>query len=127
MEKQVISVEGAPKAIGPYSSGVKVGGTLYLAGQIPIDPATNKMITGDIQAQTKRVLDNIGALVKGAGMNFDNVVKVTVYLSDMNDFSKMNEIYAEYFKGKPPARVCIQAARLPKDASIEIDAIAVES
>jgi 2-iminobutanoate/2-iminopropanoate deaminase len=122
--RQAVSSDGAPKAIGPYSQGIKAGSLLFLSGQIPLDPATGAMIEGDIAAQTHRVFANLAAVLVAAGSSFDNVVRTTVYLADMNDFGIVNEIYGTYFSSPAPARATVQAARLPKDALVEIDLIA---
>ena len=122
--RQAVSSEGAPKAIGPYSQAIKAGSLLFLSGQIPLDPATGAMIEGDIAAQTHRVFGNLAAILAAAGASFDNVVRTTVYLADMNDFGTVNEIYGTYFSSPAPARATVQAARLPKDALVEIDLIA---
>jgi 2-iminobutanoate/2-iminopropanoate deaminase len=122
--RQAVSSDGAPKAIGPYSQGIKAGSLLFLSGQIPLDPATGAMIEGDIAAQTHRVFANLAAVLVAAGASFDNVVRTTVYLADMNDFGIVNEIYGTYFSSPAPARATVQAARLPKDALVEIDLIA---
>ena len=124
MPKKHVITDQAPKPIGPYSQGVISGGLLFLSGQVPIDPQTNQMISGDIEAQTERVLANLMAVLKEAKMTADNVVKTTVYLTDLNDFPKMNEVYARYFGKEPPARSTVQGAGLPKSAKIEIDVIA---
>ena len=123
--KTVISATGAPKAIGPYSQAIKFGNMLFTAGQIPIDPETNEIMTGDIRDQTERVMKNLEAVLASAGMNFAHVVKTTVYLSDLADFPAMNEVYALYFPDRPPARSTVQVAKLPKDVAIEIDLIAM--
>jgi 2-iminobutanoate/2-iminopropanoate deaminase len=122
--KQAISAAGAPKAIGPYSSALRAGPLLFVSGQVPFDPATGNMVGGDIQAQTRRVLQNVGALLEAAGLSFRSVVRTTVFLADMNDFAAMNEVYQTFFAEPYPARSTVQAARLPRDARIEIDAIA---
>lgn len=123
--KQAINVPGAPKAIGPYSPAVRAGQWLFLSGQVPFDPATGQLIEGDIAAQTRRVLMNVGALLSASGLGYDAVVRTTVFLADMHDFAAMNAAYAEFFIEPYPARSTIQAARLPRDARIEIDAIAI--
>ena len=120
-----IQTEKAPHAIGPYSQGIVAGNMLYTAGQIALDPATGELIGGDIAAQTKRVLDNLSAILQEAGSSLDRVVKTTVYLSDMGEFSAMNDVYSTYFTSHKPARSTVQAARLPRDVKVEIDAIAV--
>lgn len=123
--KDIVATKDAPEAIGPYSQAVKVGTTLFLAGQIAIDPKTNKMIeSADIEAQTRLTLDNLKAVVEAGGMRMEDVVSTTVFLADLNDFGKMNAVYATYFKDKPPARATVQVARLPRDARVEIAAIA---
>jgi 2-iminobutanoate/2-iminopropanoate deaminase len=125
--KQAISSLDAPKAIGPYSPAVRAGQLLFVSGQVPIDPATGNMIEGDITAQTRRVLDNIGALLKAGGLAFADVVRTTIFLAEMNDFTAVNEVYATYFSQPFPARATVQVARLPKDARVEIDVIAAYS
>jgi 2-iminobutanoate/2-iminopropanoate deaminase len=122
--REVVSSGSAPRAIGPYSQAIRAGSLLFLSGQIPLDPATGEMVSGDIAAQTHRVFRNLGAILEAAGATFDNVVRTTVYLADMNDFPAMNEVYATYFSSPAPARATVQAARLPKDARVEIDLIA---
>ncbi|PYR89836.1 MAG: hypothetical protein DMF84_22745 [Acidobacteria bacterium] len=122
--RQAVSSQSAPKAIGPYSQAIKAGNLLFVSGQVPIDPATGNLVDGDIAAQTHRVFQNIGEILKAAATSFDAVVRSTVYLQDMNDFAKMNEVYGTYFSSPAPARATVQVARLPKDARIEIDVIA---
>ncbi|HEX4641477.1 MAG TPA: RidA family protein, partial [Chthoniobacterales bacterium] len=122
--KDIVHSDRGPKPIGPYSQAVKINGLLYLSGQIPLDPKTNEMITGDIKAQTERVLENIKGILESAGSNLHHVVKTTVFLKDMNEFPSMNEVYAKYFTTAHPARSTVQVARLPKDASVEIEVIA---
>ena len=122
--REAVSTPAAPAAIGPYSQAIKAGGLLFVSGQIPIDPATGQMTDGDIAAQTHRVFQNIQAILEAGGATFDQVVRTTVYLADMNDFAPMNEVYATYFTSPAPARATVQAARLPKDARVEIDVIA---
>jgi 2-iminobutanoate/2-iminopropanoate deaminase len=123
--KKVISTTNAPEAIGPYSQAIAVGNTLYLAGQIPIDPKTKELKLGTIEEQTRLVLDNLKAVLDANGMTMDNVVATQVFMKDLNEFSKMNAVYAEYFKSAPPARATVEVARLPRDVKIEISAIAV--
>jgi 2-iminobutanoate/2-iminopropanoate deaminase len=118
-----ITSSGAPAAIGPYSQAVRAGDFLFVSGQVPIDPATGELIDGDVAAQTQRVLQSLDAIVRAAGATFDDVVKTTVYLADMNDFVAMNRVYATFFADPAPARAAVQVARLPKDAQVEIDAI----
>jgi 2-iminobutanoate/2-iminopropanoate deaminase len=122
--KQLISTDKAPKALGPYSQAVVYGGLAYLSGQIPIDPISNKVIEGGISAQTERVLENIKSVLEAAGASLDTVIKTTVFLKDMGDFAPMNEVYLRYFSQSLPARSTVQAAKLPRDVGIEIDAIA---
>ena len=126
MNKKVIKTDKAPSAIGPYSQGIVSGNLVFLSGQIPINPTTGSVVSGDIVAQTEQVLKNLQAVLSADGLSFDNVVKTTVYLSDMNEFTAMNEVYGKYFKINPPARATVQVARLPKDVKVEIDLIAVK-
>lgn len=124
--KQVITTPLAPAAIGPYSQGIRAGSLLFVSGQIPIDPATGALIEAkDIQSQTRRVLENIKEILSSGGAAIDNVVRTTVFLKDMNDFSGMNQVYAEFFREAAPARATVEVARLPKDVAVEIDCIAV--
>ena len=123
--RTAVSTEKAPKAIGPYSQAVRAGQLLFISGQIPIDPATGNLIAGDIAAMTHRVFANIREILAAAGASLDQVVRTTVFLADMNDFAAMNEVYATYFSQPAPARSTVQAARLPKDARVEIDVIAI--
>ncbi len=125
MTKQAVLTDRAPEPIGPYSQAVRVGNLLFLSGQIPLDPASGKMVEGDVAKQTQRVLDNLMAVLAEAGATADQVVKTTIYLADMGDFGAVNEVYARYFAGVAPARAAVQAARLPKDARVEIEAVAV--
>lgn len=120
-----VSTPSAPKAIGPYSQAVRAGQFLFVSGQIPLDPATGELVPGSIGDQTRRALQNIGEILRAAGGSFQQVVRTTVYLADLADFAAMNEAYAPFFGAPPPARSTIQAARLPKDARVEIDVIAV--
>jgi 2-iminobutanoate/2-iminopropanoate deaminase len=123
--QQVISTPNAPAAIGPYSQAILAGNTLYLAGQIAIDPATNQVRPGTIEEETKLVLDNLKAVVEAAGMTMANIVSTTVFMADLNEFPRMNAVYATYFPANPPARATVQVARLPRDVKVEIAAIAV--
>jgi 2-iminobutanoate/2-iminopropanoate deaminase len=123
--RTAVSTEKAPKAIGPYSQAVRAAQLLFISGQIPIDPATGNLIAGDIAAMTHRVFANIREILAAAGASLDQVVRTTVFLADMNDFAAMNEVYATYFGQPAPARSTVQAARLPKDARLEIDVIAI--
>ncbi len=122
--RQAVATDKAPKAIGPYSQGIRSGNLLFVSGQVPIDPATGALIEGDIAAQTHRVFANLRAILEAAGASFDHVVRTTIYLADMNDFAAVNEIYGTYFSSPFPARATVQAARLPRDARVEIDLIA---
>jgi 2-iminobutanoate/2-iminopropanoate deaminase len=124
MNRVIVTTNRAPQAVGPYSQAVWAGDLLFCAGQIPLDPATGQIVTGDIATQTTRVLENIKGLLESQGLGMGNVVKSTVFLQDMNAFGAMNEVYARYFPSNPPARSTIQVARLPKDALVEIEVIA---
>ena len=124
MPKKHVTSSQAPKPIGPYSQGVIAGGLLFVSGQIPLDPATGEFVPGDIEAQTEQVLKNVLAILREAKMGPENVVKSTVYLADLADFARMNEVYGRYLGKEPPARSTIQAAGLPKGARVEIDVIA---
>jgi 2-iminobutanoate/2-iminopropanoate deaminase len=123
--REAISTPDAPGAIGPYSQAIKAGNMLFLSGQIPTDPSTGQLVGGGIEGQTHQVFKNIGAILKAAGASFDQVVSAGVFLADMNDFGKMNEVYASYFSAPAPARATVQVARLPKDALVEIQVTAV--
>ena len=122
--KKIITTSEAPKAIGPYSQAVEANGFVFVSGQIPLDPKTGAPVAGDIREQTKRVMENGKAILAAAGCGMDRVVKATIYLRDMNDFTAVNEIYGSYFPSEPPARATVAVARLPKDAALEIDLIA---
>ena len=122
--KQAISTPDAPVAIGPYSPAIRAGQLLFVSGQLAIDPATGHMIAGDVGVQTRRVMENIGAILRAGGLSFSDVVRSTVFLTDMNDLSAMNEVYGTYFSAPAPARATVQVARLPKDARIEIEVMA---
>lgn len=122
--KEAVSTPDAPSAIGPYSPAIRAGQLLFLSGQVALDPATAKLIGGDVKAETRRVMENIGALLKAAGLDFSAVVRTTVFLADMNDFAAMNDVYGGYFVQPYPARATVQVARLPRDARVEIDVIA---
>jgi len=123
--KVTVTTENAPGAIGPYSQAIKAGGMVFCSGQIPIDPATGEFVSDVVSEQTEQVLKNLGEVLKAAGTTLDNVVKTTVFLADMNDFVEMNEVYSRYFSENKPARATVQAARLPRDAKVEIDCIAI--
>jgi 2-iminobutanoate/2-iminopropanoate deaminase len=122
---EVVSTDKAPGAIGPYSQAIKANGMVFCSGQIPIDPATGNFVSDDISEQTVQVFKNLQAVLEAAGSGFDRVVKTTVFLADMNDFAAMNEVYGQYFTDNKPARATVQAARLPRDAKVEIECIAL--
>jgi 2-iminobutanoate/2-iminopropanoate deaminase len=123
--KQVITTDRGPKAIGPYSQAIQANGFIFISGQIPLDPATGKLIEGDIRVQTERVMENLKGIVEAAGSSLDKVVKTSVFLKDMNDFAAMNETYGRYFPSNPPARATVEVARLPRDVRVEIELIAL--
>ncbi len=121
---EVVSTQDAPGAIGPYSQAIKTGGMVFCSGQIPIDPTTGEFVASDVAAQTEQVIKNLDAVLKAAGTGLSNVIKTTVFLADMNDFAAMNEVYSKFFNENKPARATVQAARLPRDARVEIECIA---
>ena len=123
--REVIATDEAPKAIGPYSQAIKANGFVFVSGQIPLDPATQQLVDGDVAAQTERVLQNLSGILKAAGSSLERVVKAGVFLKNMSDFAAMNEVYGRYFTQSPPARATVEVARLPKDVLVEIDVIAV--
>lgn len=123
--RQIIDSPNAPAAIGPYSQGILVGNTLYCSGQIALDPRTGELVQSDIEEETTRTLENLGAVLRSAGMAFRNVVHCTVYLTDINDYAQVNEVYARYFSESPPARVAVEVSALPRGARVEISCIAV--
>ena len=123
--REAISTANGPKAIGPYSQAIKANGLVFLSGQIPLDPSTQQLIAGDVAAQTERVLQNLAAILQGAGSSLQQVVKTTVFLKNMSEFAAMNEVYGRYFTEAPPARSTVEVARLPKDVLVEIDVIAL--
>ena len=123
MQKEIISTPNAPAAIGPYFQGIKIGDMVFTSGQMPVNPATGELVT-EIKAATKQSLENVKAILEEAGTSLDKVVKVVVFIKDMNDFAKVNEVYGQYFTENPPARSCVEVARLPKDCLVEIEAIA---
>jgi len=123
--KQVITTDRGPQAIGPYSQAIKANGFIFISGQIAFDPATGKLVEGDIRAQTERVMENLKGIVEAAGSAMDRVVKTSVFLKDMNDFAAMNETYGRYFPSNPPARATVEVARLPRDVRVEIELIAL--
>ena len=122
--KKVISTSEAPQAIGPYSQAIEAGGFIFVSGQIPLIPATGELVEGSVEVQTARVLENLKAILEAAGSSLENVVKTTVYITNMDDFAKVNDIYGQYFQENPPARVCVEVSKLPKGALVEIDVIA---
>jgi 2-iminobutanoate/2-iminopropanoate deaminase len=124
MEKEILLNKKAPAAIGPYSPALKEGELIFTSGQIPIDPKTGEMTEGDIEAKTRMVLENLKAVLEPYSVGLENVIKTTIFLKDMNNFSRVNKVYGEYFKEKFPARSCVEVSHLPKDAEIEIEAIA---
>ena len=123
--KQIVKTKQAPQAIGPYSQAVRAGGFVFASGQIPLDPQTGEFVAGGVAEQTEQVLRNLSAVLEAAGASLDRVVKTTVFLADMNDFVAMNEVYGRYFREDAPARATVEAARLPRDARVEIEAIAM--
>jgi len=123
--KEIISTDKAPAAIGPYSQAVKAGNFMFISGQIPIDPSTGNVIDGDIKAQTKQCLKNLEAICQSAGLTLDNVVKTTIFITDMSKFPEVNEVYGSFFKENPPARACVEVSALPKDVQVEIEAVVV--
>ncbi|MTI94043.1 MAG: RidA family protein [Firmicutes bacterium] len=125
MNRTIINTDKAPAAIGPYSQAVRVGDLLFTSGQIPLVPGSMELVTGDIQAQTKQCMENVKAILEQAGTNMDNCIKLTIFIKDMNQFGAINEVYGTYFGDNPPARACVEVARLPKDVDIEIEAIAL--
>ncbi|MBI5307743.1 MAG: RidA family protein [Planctomycetes bacterium] len=124
MEKIVVSTKDAPAAIGPYSQAIKMGNFVFVSGQIPIIPASGELVQGDIKLQTRQALENLKHILDAAGSSLDKVVKTTVFMKDLGDYAGINDVYREYFSNKPPARAAVQAARLPKDVGVEIEAIA---
>lgn len=126
MSKEVIYSPGAPEPIGPYSQAILAGNTLYVSGQIPIDKTSGELISGNIELETKQVMKNIQAVLEAAQMSFSNVVKCSIFLSDMNNFPKVNEAYGKYFTSNPPARETVEVSRLPKDVNVEISCIAIK-
>jgi 2-iminobutanoate/2-iminopropanoate deaminase len=124
MEKKIVATPKAPAAIGPYSQAIRIEGFLYTSGQISLDPETMKMITGDIEMETEKVLKNIEAILKADGLELNNIIKTTVYLTDLSEFTRMNKVYEKFFSETKPARACVQVTALPKGAKVEIDAIA---
>jgi len=123
--KTVIETKNAPAAVGPYSQAIKVGNTLYMSGQIPLDPATAELVNSDVKAETVQILKNMKAVLEAAGGTFDNIVKITVFITDINYFADVNSVYAEAFPTNPPARSCVAVTALPKGARVELEAIAI--
>ncbi len=122
--KQIVTCEQAPRAVGPYSQAVISQGFVFVSGQIPLDPATGELVEDDVAAQTARVLENLRAILEACGSSLERVVKTTVYLADLNDFARMNEVYARYFPSTPPARATVEVSRIPRGARVEIEAVA---
>ncbi len=125
MKKRVIHTDKAPKAIGPYSQAIQAGNFLFLSGQIPLDPVSGELVKGDIRQQARRVLENLKGVLASQNLSMEDVVKVTIFLKDMGNFNQVNEVYATYFPSSPPARSTVEVARLPRDADLEIEAIAI--
>ncbi|HKS03909.1 MAG TPA: RidA family protein [Chthoniobacterales bacterium] len=125
--KKIISTSEAPLAIGPYSQAIRIGNFVYCSGQIPLDPETGEIVPGDVSAQTRRVMENIAAVLRAEGLNFGNIIKTTIFLTNLADFQNVNELYGSYFKSDPPARSTVQVAALPKGANVEIEVIAAAS
>ena len=125
-ERTIVATDAAPAAIGPYSQAVKANGFVFCSGQIPLDPATGALVDGDVQAQTERAMENLGAVLVAAGSGWAKIVKVTIFLAEMSDFGAVNEVYARYFEGlEPPARACVAVKQLPKDVDVEIECVAL--
>lgn len=124
MDKKIIATSKAPAAIGPYSQAIRIGDFLYTSGQISLDPETMEMITGNIEVETEKVLKNLEAILKADGLDLNNIIKTTVYLTDLSEFARMNQVYEKFFSENKPARACVQVAALPKGAKVEIDAVA---
>ncbi len=125
MTRDIITTDRAPAAIGPYSQAVKTQDLVFVSGQLPIDPQSGHLVTGDIRNQTRQAMQNLGAILAAAGSSFDRIVKTTLFIADMDQFATINEVYAEFFTGQPPARACVQVARLPRDAGVEVEAVAL--
>jgi 2-iminobutanoate/2-iminopropanoate deaminase len=123
--RKVIATDKAPQAVGPYAQGIAAGGLVWVSGQIPLDPATGRMVEGDVGIQTRQALTNVRGVLEAAGSRLDRVIRATVYLTSMDDFRAMNEVYATFFTEAPPARACVEVSRLPRDARVEIDAVAL--
>ena len=126
MSKSIIYSKHAPDPVGPYSQAVQAGNMLFVSGQIAIDQSSGKMVTGNVEEETTQVMKNIGAILTSAGLTFSNIIKCSIFLNDMNNFAKVNEVYGQYFKSEPPARETVEVSRLPKDVNVEISCIAVK-
>lgn len=124
MPKTIINAKGAPQPVGPYSQAVRTGNLLFISGQIPIEPESGRLVDGGVGRQARRVMENVGAILRSEGLSFDNLVKATIYLRDLGDFDAVNGVYGEYFGSKPPARACVEVSGLPKGASVEIEVVA---
>jgi 2-iminobutanoate/2-iminopropanoate deaminase len=122
--KKIISTSEAPAAVGPYSQAIRIGNFVFCSGQIPLDPKTGEIVPGDVNAQTRRVMENIAAVLRAEGLNFENIIKTTIFLANLADFQAVNELYGSYFKSDPPARSTVQVAALPKNAQVEIEVVA---
>ena len=122
--KKIISTSEAPAAVGPYSQAIRIGNLVFCSGQIPLDPETGEIVPGDVNAQTRRVMENITAVLRAEGLNFENIIKTTIFLTNLTDFQTVNELYGSHFKSDPPARSTVQVAALPKGANVEIEVIA---
>lgn len=125
MTREIVFTEQAPAAIGPYSQAVRTKDLIFVSGQIPIDPATGQLVSGDIRAETRQAMQNLKAILTAAGSSLENIVKTTLYISDMDQFAVINEVYAEFFADQPPARACVEVARLPRDVGVEVEAVAL--
>jgi len=125
MERRAISTKEAPPAVGPYSQGIEAGGIVFVSGQIPLDPSTGRLVDGEISVQTNRVMENLCAVLRAAGLDLPNIAKATIFLTDLGDFAAVNAAYAKYFPKDPPARACVEVSRLPLDARVEIECVAV--
>ena len=125
MTREIVFTKQAPAAIGPYSQAVRTQDLIFVSGQIPIDPATGQLVSGDIRAETRQAMQNLKAILTAAGSSLGNIVKTTLYISDMDQFAVINEVYAEFFTDQPPARACVEVARLPRDVGVEVEAVAL--
>lgn len=125
MDRKVIKTDRAPAAIGPYSQAVQAGELVFVSGQIPLDPESGEVVSGDVRSQTRQALNNLSAVLQAAGSSLEKVVKTTIFITNMDEFSLVNEVYGEFFENRPPARSCVQVCRLPRDVAVEVEAIAV--